>query len=83
MANTSTGTTHAEGYLQGLADVINDSLRSVTEDLSRLEGTHPILHHGGSVFPDEHATSVEETVQVLWMLKTNEATGPDGIPAWA
>ncbi len=76
------GNTHAEGHLQRLADVINDSLRSVSEDLPKLESRHPIFLHDDSVFPDEHATSVEETMQVLWELKNNKATGADGIPAW-
>ena len=52
---------HCGRDLDQLADVINESLRSVSEDLPKLDSSHPIFQQDVAVIPDDHAISIEET----------------------
>ncbi len=73
---------HCGGDLDQLADVINESLRSVSEELPKLDSSHPIFQQDVDVIPDDHAIPIDETERALFRAKANKATWPDGIPPW-
>ncbi len=71
---------HCGGDLDQLADVIKELLRSVSEDLPKLDSSYSISQQEVTVIPDDHAISIDQTERAQSRVKTNKATGPDGIP---
>ncbi len=67
--------------MEALAESINQFMVSVSEELPRLQGSHPIFHETLPL-PADLTITVEETERALTSLKVNKATGPDNIPAW-
>ncbi len=72
----------ADGDLTVLVSTYNESLISVSEHLPCLQGSHPIFSLDEPQLPADLTISVEEVEAALNKVKTNKATGPDGIPAW-
>ena len=54
----------------------------MSKNLPKLNSAHLIFQHDVAVIPDDHVISTDETERALFRVKTNKATGPDGIPAW-
>ena len=64
-----------------LANKMNDFFLSVSEHLPRLDKHHDVFTVNEEL-PDAYCISVDVTLLVLQRVKTNNATGPDNIPAW-
>ncbi len=71
----------SDSNLEALAESINQFMVSVSEELPRLQGSHPIFHEKRPL-PADLTITVEETERAPTSLKVNKATGPDNIPAW-
>ena len=71
----------SDSNLEALAESINQFMVSVSEELPRLEGSHPIFHETRPL-PADLTITVEETERVLTSLKINKVTGPDNISVW-
>ena len=60
---------------------MNDFFVSVSEHLSRLDRNNEAFDVDCRL-PDGYVIDLTTTLQALRKVKTNEATGPDNVPAW-
>ena len=72
---------HTDGDIQALVNRVNDFLVSVSSDMPRLTGNHPVFQLQEPL-PAAFSISVGGTMAALRKVKVNKATGPDNIPAW-
>ena len=70
-----------DGDRAHLANTINEFFVSVSDDLPRLQPTHPIFEVSETL-PAEFTISVQDTEAALSKIKVNKAMGPDNIPPW-
>ena len=76
LANKSTN-----GDMAKLVNSMNDFVVSVSEDLPRLQPSHPVFEVREHI-PVEFIIDVACTQTALAKMKCNKATGPDNIPSW-
>ena len=72
---------YTDGDMAHLANTINEFFVSVSDDLPRLQPTHPIFEVSEPL-PAEFTISVQDTEAALSKIKVNKAMGPDNIPPW-
>ena len=70
---------HTDGDIQALVNMVNDFLVSVSSDMPRLTGNHPVFQLQEPL-PAAFIISVGGTMAALRKVKVNKATGPDDIP---
>ena len=76
LANKSTN-----GDMAKLVNSMNEFVVSVSEDLPRLQPSHPVFDVREHI-PAEFIIDVACTQTALAKVKCNKATGPDNIPPW-
>ena len=76
---TSLVNSEAEGDYQRLANIINDSLQHVSDDLSPLSNSSV---YDSDIVPIEYDIHPVEVFHKLSKINIRKSPGPDGIPNW-
>ena len=71
--------TVANGYAKLLADMVNESLKRVSDDLQPL---CDVSTPNGFVVPDQYLIAPQSVLAKLERIRVHKAPGPDGLPNW-